>query len=86
MIETAFDELPIFQKDLIERSSKAGKIDITATQMLQSMVESKIPTRAEVTDVANAIFDGTDVTMLSNETATGNHPVLAVKTMHSIVR
>lgn len=64
MIETRFDELPILQKDLIERSSKAGKVDITATQMLQSMVDNKIPTRAEVTDVANSIFDGTDVTML----------------------
>ncbi|KAG2389041.1 hypothetical protein C9374_014441 [Naegleria lovaniensis] len=86
MIETRFDELPILQKDLIERSSKAGKVDITATQMLQSMVDNKIPTRAEVTDVANSIFDGTDVTMLSNETATGKHPVLAVKTMSTIVR
>ncbi|KAL9658124.1 hypothetical protein ABK040_013037 [Willaertia magna] len=85
-LETDFYELPILQKDLIEISSRLGKIDITATQMLQSMTENKIPTRAEVCDVANSVFDGTDCVMLSNETATGKYPILAVSTLHKIVR
>src|SRR5690606_26075989 len=63
-IETPLHELPIVQKQLIRKSSDMGKIDITATQMLASMVDNRLPTRAEVCDVANAIFDGTDAVML----------------------
>jgi pyruvate kinase len=85
-VEMDFDELPILQKRLIATSSRIGKIDITATQMLQSMVDNPLPTRAEVTDVANAIFDGTDVIMMSNETATGKYPVKAVEVMARIAR
>jgi pyruvate kinase len=85
-IELPFFELPILQKRLIKKSSAMGKIDITATQMLASMCENPIPTRAEVSDVANAIFDGTDVIMMSNETATGKYPVESVRVMSAIAR
>jgi pyruvate kinase len=80
-VEVAFEKIPIIQKKLIKMANKACKPVITATQMLASMVENLRPTRAEVTDVANAILDGTDAVMLSEETAIGENPVLAVQTM-----
>lgn len=83
-VEIAFEKLPKIQKDIINISNKLGKYTITATQMLESMVENTRPTRAEITDVANAIYDGTSAIMLSGETSAGEHPVLAVKTMQKI--
>ncbi|MCF7911805.1 MAG: pyruvate kinase [Candidatus Cloacimonetes bacterium] len=80
-VEVAFERIPTIQKNLIKLANKACKPVITATQMLVSMVENPRPTRAEVTDVANAILDGSDAVMLSEETAIGKNPVLAVSTM-----
>lgn len=80
-VEMDVAEVPIIQKDLIRRCQAAGKPVIVATQMLQSMVEQASPTRAEVSDVANAIFDGTDAVMLSGETSVGKFPIGAVHTM-----
>lgn len=85
-VETPLERLPLLQKSLIQDSLKAGKFVITATEMLESMVKSSRPTRAEVADVANAVLDGTDAVMLSAETAVGHDPVLAVRTMGKIVR
>lgn len=83
-VELDMTDLPILQKQLIQKASKVGKLDITATQMLTSMMENTIPTRAEISDVANAIFDGTDVIMMSNETAVGKFPLLALQMMGKI--
>src|SRR3954467_13833573 len=85
-IELPIEEVPLVQKRLLAVSGRAAKPTITATQMLESMVHSTRPTRAEVADVANAIFDGTDAVMLSQETAVGKHPVLAVQMMASIAQ
>ena len=83
-VEIAFEEIPILQKRIIRAATMAGRQVITATQMLESMVINPRPTRAEITDVANAIYDGTSATMLSGETAGGAHPVEAVQTMARI--
>jgi len=83
-IELPIEEVPLVQKRLLAVAGRRAKPTITATQMLESMVHSTRPTRAEVADVANAIFDGTDAVMLSQETAVGKHPILAVEMMASI--
>jgi pyruvate kinase len=83
-IELPIEEVPLVQKRLLAIAGRRAKPTITATQMLESMVHSTRPTRAEVADVANAIFDGTDAVMLSQETAVGKHPALAVEMMASI--
>ncbi|ASJ12590.1 pyruvate kinase [Thermococcus thioreducens] len=85
-VEMPIEKLPILQKRLIHKANCAGKPVITATQMLESMTEEKLPTRAEVTDVANAILDGTDAVMLSEETAVGKYPVDTVKMMAKIAK
>lgn len=83
-VEIDFQRIPAIQKMIIRKVYDAGKIVVTATQMLESMITNPRPTRAEITDVANAIYDGTSAIMLSGESAVGNHPVEAVQTMTSI--
>ncbi len=85
-VELPAERVPLIQKKIIERANKSEKLAITATQMLESMVHSARPTRAEASDVANAILDGTDVLMLSQETAVGEYPIRAIKTMANIAR
>ena len=85
-VEIDFTEIPIIQKNMIAQCVACGKPVITATQMLDSMMENPRPTRAEITDVANAIYDGTSAIMLSGETAAGKYPVEAVHTMDAIAR
>ncbi|BCX82552.1 pyruvate kinase [Methylomarinovum caldicuralii] len=83
-VEIGDARLPQVQKDLISKARDMDRVVITATQMMESMIESPLPTRAEVLDVANAVFDGTDAVMLSAETASGKYPVEAVKAMHRV--
>jgi pyruvate kinase len=85
-VDIPLERVPMVQKELISKCNRVGKAVITATQMLESMVTSARPTRAEVTDVANAILDGTDATMLSAETSIGKRPVQATRTMDRIAR
>ena len=85
-VETSPEAVPILQKNIIAQANHAGRLVITATQMLESMINSSKPTRAEATDVANAILDGTDVVMLSGETAQGEFPQEAVSMMSNIIK
>lgn len=83
-VEVDFEKIPILQKEFIKACNEEGKISITATQMLESMITSSRPTRAEISDVANAVFDGSTAIMLSGETASGAHPVQSVAAMKRI--
>ena len=84
-VEISYDRLPGIQKKIIRKCNECGKIVVTATQMLDSMTQSLMPTRAEITDVANAVFDGTSAVMLSGESAAGRYPVETVKAMSKII-
>ena len=84
-VETSVELVPVYQKRIIEQAIAHDKMVITATQMLQSMIDNPFPTRAEASDVANAVWDGTDAVMLSAETASGDYPVEAIRTMVRII-
>ncbi len=85
-VEISFAVVPMVQKEIIAKANRKGKLTIVATEMLSSMVDNPRPTRAEASDVANALLDGADVVMLSNETAMGNFPIKAVQAMAEIIR
>lgn len=85
-VEMSMGEVPHIQKTVIEKARQHNRFAITATQMLESMIDNPVPTRAEVSDITNAVYDGTDALMLSGETARGNYPADAVRTMAEIAR
>lgn len=85
-VELPPQDVPVLQKTIIRKCNEAGKLVITATQMLESMIHSPIPTRAEASDVANAVWDGTDVVMLSGETSVGEFPINTVQIMNDIIK
>jgi pyruvate kinase len=85
-VELSPQDVPAIQKEIIQKCNCIGKLVITATQMLETMVYNPIPTRAEASDVANAVWDGTDAVMLSAETSVGKHPLRTVQTMHDIIK
>jgi len=85
-IEIPIEQVPVIQKEMITKCINSEKIAITATQMLYSMIHSRYPTRAEVSDVANAVYDGSDALMLSGETAYGNYPKQSITMMTKIIR
>ncbi|MBI4398487.1 MAG: pyruvate kinase, partial [Candidatus Omnitrophica bacterium] len=85
-IEVGVEQVPILQKRIIRHANRKGVFVVTATEMLESMIEKPRPTRAEASDVANAILDGTDAVMLSGETAVGKHPLRTIQFMTRIIR
>ena len=85
-VETSTERVPVLQKQIIAAALQSEKMIITATQMLQSMIENPRPTRAEASDVSNAVLDGSDAVMLSGETAVGRYPVASVLMMDRIIR